>query len=140
MDMDKGMRAIMREFREADRVRIDVGVQGNTAGGVAEYAAANEYGTKHIPQRPAIGTAFDENRAKYVQGMERAARRMGTEAFARMANQLGLRAKQDIQSTITGRNFLPSLSPATVKAKKGSSKTLVDTGAYVNSIVHVIKK
>lgn len=144
MDKDKGFKAIMREFKNANKVQVNVGVQEgekNAEGAsIAEYAAANEFGTDKIPQRPAIGTAFDENKARYIKHMERTAKQMGTETFARMATQLGLRASQDIQQTITGRNFLPKLSPQTVKRKKGSSKTLVDTGAYVASIKHVMKK
>ena len=144
MDKDKGMAAIMREFKNANKVQVLVGVQEGAKSGdgynIAEYAAANEFGTDKIPQRPAIGTAFDENRQKYARYMERAAKQMGKETFARMANTLGLGASQDIQKTITGRNFLPKLSERTIQKKKGSTKTLVDTGAYVNSIKHVMKK
>ena len=144
MDKDKGFKAIMREFQRADKVQVNVGVQegeSNAEGAnIAEYAAANEFGTDKIPQRPAIGTAFDENKAKYIRYMERTAKQMGTEAFAKMATKLGLGASQDIQKTITGRNFLPKLSEQTIKKKKGSTKTLVDTSAYVNSIKHVMKK
>ena len=39
-----------------------------------------------------------------------------------------------IKKTITGRNILPALAPSTIAAKKGSSKTLVDTGAMVNAV------
>jgi hypothetical protein len=39
-----------------------------------------------------------------------------------------------IQTTITGRNFLPRLAPSTIAAKKGSTKTLVDTGAMANAV------
>lgn len=144
MDKDKGMKSIMREFANANRVQVNVGVlegEKNAEGAsIAEYAAANEFGTEHIPQRPAIGTSFDENKAKYIKHMERTAKQMGRESFARMAHMLGMKAAQDIQNTITGRDFLPKLSPQTVKRKKGSTKTLVDTGAYVNSIKHVMKK
>ena len=72
--------------------------------------------------------------------MERTAKQLGAETFARMANQLGLGVSRDIQETISGRDFLPKLSPQTIKRKKGSTKTLVDTGAYLNSIKHVMKK
>ncbi len=144
MDKDKGMRAIMREFGNARKAQVLVGVQEgekNADGAsIAEYAAANEFGTDKIPQRPAIGTAFDENKGAYIRHMERTAKAVGRETFARMANLLGLKASQDIQQTITGRNFLPQLSEQTVKRKKGSTKTLIDSSAYVNSIKHVMKK
>lgn len=144
MDKDKGMQSIMREFKNAHKVQVNVGVQegeSNAEGlNIAEYAAANEFGTDKIPQRPAIGTSFDENKAKYIRYMERTAKQLGAETFARMANQLGLGVSRDIQETISGRDFLPKLSPQTIKRKKGSTKTLVDTGAYLNSIKHVMKK
>jgi hypothetical protein len=41
---------------------------------------------------------------------------------------------QRVQKVITDRNILPSLAPSTIAAKKGSTKTLVDTGAYANAI------
>lgn len=39
-----------------------------------------------------------------------------------------------VQATITGRNILPRLAESTVKAKKGSTKTLVDTGSMANAV------
>lgn len=144
MDKDLGMRKIMAEFRNAKKAELVVGVLEGSKDAegfnIAEYAAANEYGTDKIPQRPAIGTAFDENKQKYIRAMTKIVKSMGGETFARMVNQLGSLAKNDIQKTISGRDFLPKLSEQTIKKKKGSTKTLVDTGAYVNSIKHLIRK
>lgn len=144
MDKDLGMRKIMAEFRNAKKAELVVGVLEGSKNGegfnIAEYAAANEYGTDKIPQRPAIGTAFDENKPKYIRIMTKIVQSMGAETFARMVTQLGLTAEKDIQKTITGRDFLPKLSDQTIKKKKGSTKTLVDSSAYVNSIKHLIRK
>ena len=144
MDKDLGMRKIMAEFRKAKKSELVVGVlegsKDSEGFNIAEYAAANEYGTDKIPQRPAIGTAFDENKQKYIRAMTKIVKSMGGETFARMVTQLGLLAEKDIQKTITGRDFLPKLSEQTIKKKKGSTKTLVDSGAYVNSIKHLIRK
>ena len=144
MDKDLGMRKIMAEFRNAKKAELVVGVLEGSKDAegfnIAEYAAANEYGTDKIPQRPAIGTAFDENKQKYIRAMTKIVQGMGGDPFARMVTQLGLLAEKDIQKTITGRDFLPKLSEQTIKKKKGSTKTLVDTGSYVNSIKHLIRK
>lgn len=144
MDRDLGMRKIMAEFHSADRTVITVGVQKGEVNedgtSVAEYAAHNEYGTDKIPQRSFIGTAFDENKPSYIRYMHRATRKFEIESFARAVYLLGLNAQQDIQSVISKRNILPRLADSTIKAKKGSTKTLVDTGALVNSITFEVKK
>ena len=144
MDKDLGMRNIMAEFRNAHKAELVVGVlegSKNAEGfNIAEYAAANEFGTDKIPSRPFMRTAFDENKPGYIRYMEKIVKQMGQEAFARMVTTLGLKAEKDIQKTITGRDFLPKLADSTIKAKKGSSKTLVDSSAMVNSIKHLIRK
>lgn len=144
MDRDLGMRKIMAEFQSADRTLITVGVQKGEVNedgtSVAEYAAENEYGTGRIPQRSFMGTAFDENKPSYIRYMNRVTRKLGVESFARSVYLLGLNAQQDIQNVISKRNILPRLAESTIKAKKGSTKTLVDTGALVNSITFEVKK
>ena len=144
MDKDLGMRNIMAEFRNAHKAELVVGVlegSKNAEGfNIAEYAAANEFGTDKIPSRPFMRTAFDENKPGYIRYMEKIVKQMGQEAFARMVTTLGLKAEKDIQKTITGRDFLPKLADSTIKAKKGSTKTLVDSTAMVNSIKHLIRK
>ena len=144
MDKDLGMRKIMAEFRNANKAELIVGVlessKNDEGFNIAEYAAANEFGTDKIPERPFMRTAFDENKPGYIRYMEKIVKQMGQEAFAKMVTTLGLKAEKDIQKTITGRDFLPKLADSTIKAKKGSSKTLVDTGAMLNSIKHIIRK
>jgi len=144
MDKDLGMRKIMAEFKNAHKAELVVGVlegSKNAEGfNIAEYAAVNEFGTDKIPSRPFMRTAFDENKQGYIRYMEKIVKQMGQLAFARMVTTLGLKAEKDIQKTITGRDFLPKLADSTIKAKKNSTKTLVDTGAMVNSIKHLIRK
>jgi hypothetical protein len=144
MDRDLGMRNIMRQFYNAQKAELVVGVlegSKNADGeNIAEYATYNEFGTDSIPERPAMRTAFDENKPKYIRAMTKIVQEMGQKTFASMITQLGFTVEKDIQKTITGRDFLPKLSEQTIKRKKGSTKTLVDTGAYVNSIKHLIRK
>jgi len=144
MDKDLGMKKIMAEFEKANKTELIVGVLEGSKNGegfnIAEYAAANEYGTDKIPSRPFMRTAFDENKPGYIRYMNKMVKQIGQVAFAQMVTTLGLKAEKDIQQTITGRDFLPKLADSTIKAKKGSSKTLVDSSAMVNSIKHLIRK
>ena len=143
-DRDLGMAKIMAEFKSTDRMVLTVGVQkgeiNEDGTSVAEYAACNEYGTDKIPQRSFMGTAFDEQRESYVRYMKRAINSVEHQSFAKAVYLLGLNAQKDIQSVISKRNILPRLADSTVKAKKGSTKTLVDTGALVNSITFEVKR
>ena len=144
MDKDLGMRKIMAEFKNAHKAELVVGVlegSKNAEGfNIAEYATANEFGTDKIPSRPFMRTAFDENKPGYIRYMEKIVKQIGQVAFAQMVTTLGLKAEKDIQQTITGRNFLPKLADSTIKAKKNSTKTLVDSGALAGSIRHLIRK
>lgn len=135
----------MREIQNARTAFVTVGVhQGerNADGAdIAEYAAANEYGTTHIPSRPFMRTSFDENVAKIQQDMAAgmdSVKRGGT--VYRSLSMIGLKHQTRIQNIIKDRDFLPRLKDSTVKAKRGSTKTLIDSGAMVNSIRYVVHK
>ncbi len=142
---DKGWNRIMREMKLAHGLEVAVGVQNGAkasdGASIAEYGAYNEYGTANIPARPFMATSVDEARSA-IDADFLAASRAITDGSrtARMALKIiGLKHADRIKNTITGRNFLPALKPSTVKAKKGSTKTLVDTGALVNSIQPVVR-
>jgi hypothetical protein len=139
-DIDKGYAAIMRELKRAQRREVAVGVLTGSVDAegtsIAEYATYNEFGTGRIPSRPALGITFDESKAVITQDFHREVRAIldrGQTADGALT-KIGLKHAQRIQSTITNRNILPALAPSTVKAKKGSTKTLVDTGAFANAI------
>jgi hypothetical protein len=145
-DTDLGLKKFIKELAEADRVFVTVGVhQGEKdADGtdIAEYAAANEYGTDNIPSRPFMRTTFDANISKIQGRMDYGYRRVqegfGT-TFAVMS-RIGAWYADQVQNTIETVDFLPRLKDATVKAKKGSTKTLIDSGAMKNSIRYVVHK
>lgn len=138
--IDRGLDAIINEMVKASRLEVAVGVLAGSVNGegasIAEYATYNEYGTADIPSRPFMATSFDENLAKIDNDFKRAGNALsGGKLSAQGALTLiGQKHAERVKQTITGRNFLPALKPATVKAKKGSTKTLVDTGAMVNAI------
>lgn len=138
--IDKGWRRIVNNIRAANRQEVVVGILEGSKNGegasIAEYAAANEFGTNTIPSRPFMRTAFDENRADIHADIDKQGNRMVTgEITARTAlTIIGQKQASRIQNTITGRDFLPKLAEETIRRKKGSTKTLVDTSAMVNAV------
>lgn len=104
----------------------------------AEIAIFNEFGTIKNPPRPFVAPSFRRWRETYVTQFVRLTG--GPSAWASKAKILqalsliGLRMAADMKNFITmGSPVPPPNSPFTVKAK-GSSRTLVDSGAMVNSI------
>lgn len=138
-EIDRGWKAIKVELQKANALEVAVGIlegSENNGQSIAEYAAANEFGTDKMPSRPFTAVSFDENKKAIEQDFRRLYAQI-TEGKQTTQNALviaGQKHAERVKKTITGRDFLPKLKPATVKAKKGSTKTLVDTGAMVNSV------
>jgi len=140
-DNDLGWKAIKAQIDALKKLEVVVGVLENAGengdgSSIAEYATDNEYGTDRIPSRPFMRTAFDENAGQIGRDMAAQGKAVSTgKRDARDAlTIIGQKQADRIKNTITGRDFLPRLSPLTVAAKRGSEKTLVDTGAMVNAI------
>ena len=139
-DRDLGWKAIKREVERAQRREVAVGIlQGSTDSegtSIAEYATYNEFGTEDVPSRPFMAMSFDENVAAINSDFQRQSKRLVTgEVTAEQAlTIIGQKHAGRVQNTITGRNILPALAPSTIAAKKGSTKTLVDTGAMANAV------
>ena len=143
--IDRGWNAIRRELERASTLEVAVGILEGSKNGdglsIAEYAAVNEYGNDRTPSRPFMRTAFDENVAKITQDMQRqfVAVTSGQSTARQALTVVGMRHAQRTQKTITGRDFLPKLAQSTIEAKKGSTKTLVDTGAMVNAVTIAVR-
>ncbi len=138
-DIDRGWKRILTELETVKGKEVVVGIlEGSEQDGesIAEYAAHNEYGTEHIPERPFMSMAFDENLPKIKRDFRKEVGKVisGASTANTMLTVIGMKHAQRVQQTITGRDILPRLAPATVKAKKGSEKTLVDTGEMVNAV------
>ena len=138
-DIDRGWNNIVRELERAKGLEVAVGIlEGSQSEGtsIAEYASYNEFGTDDIPSRPANAMAFDENKGAIDADFQRQTRDMvgGKRTANEALTVIGQKHADRIKRTITGRNILPRLADSTVKAKKGSTKTLVDTGAYANAV------
>jgi hypothetical protein len=138
-DIDRGWNNIVRELEKAKGMEVAVGIlegSQNEGESIAEYATYNEFGTDNIPSRPFMATSFDENVAEINSDFKRQADAMvqGKCTANEALTVIGQKHARRIQTTITGRNFLPRLAPSTIAAKKGSTKTLVDTGAMANAV------
>lgn len=101
---------------------------------VAQYAAANEFGTKDIPERSFIRSTVDKNKKKYLTKMTRAAERIMEEGIdpASALIPTGNQLRNDIIKTIISLKS-PKNKPSTIAAK-GSSNPLVDTGQMQRAI------
>jgi hypothetical protein len=142
-DIDRGWNSIFRELKKAGRMEVAVGIlqgsgHGYGEGGVpiAEYATYNEFGTGNIPSRPFMATSFDENLSEINDDFKRQSDAIvkGERTTRQALTIIGQKHASRVQNTIANRDFLPKLAPSTIAAKKGSSKTLVDTGAMLNSV------
>lgn len=122
---------------------------------IAERAFYNEYGTDHIPSRPAIRLTFAEKSKEWNRLVTNFVKNgYTTQGVMRRAFEvLGQLARGDISRKI-GSNIPPVLAESTLKAKtnrlksKGGyvsddaianrSKTLIDTGEYQKSIDYTV--
>lgn len=142
-DRDLGWKRILRETRKAAVAEVVIGVQAGDVNDdsqlIAEYAAYNEFGTEKIPERSFMRTAFDENLPAIKKDMDnRYAQMLAGQVTARQAlGLIGLR-NQDFIKTKIDTNIPPPNAPATIE-QKGSSHTLIDTGAMKNSIHYIVR-
>ncbi len=139
IDKDRGYKALMKKLgRRLHGMSISVGVQGNdaqkeydngaTVGEVAGYA---EFGTSTQPPRPFLGTAA-ERWNLWRTDMVKLGRASIDNAPEVLAQKLGEKIVKDIVAVID-TSLPPPNAPSTI-AKKGSSRTLVDTGELRDSI------
>lgn len=131
--------------------QVKVGLpNGEADGDIIKIGIYNHFGTKGsgkgfvrngvwgfggpIPERPFLSNAMRDNRNKYRDGMQTAARAIlaGEYDMRTALNRLGIMAQGDIQREIQSLSTPPN-SPVTV-AIKGSSNPLVDTGRLGQSI------
>lgn len=142
-DRDLGLKRVLAEARRYNNVAVTVGVhQGkrNSEGlDIAEYGAYNEFGTGKIPERSFMRSTFDENQGNYANIFARGIEQLGVNStLGRVLSFAGMNVQNDIQEKIRS-GIAPANSPRTVKIKK-SNKTLIDTGALVQSITYEITK
>jgi hypothetical protein len=138
-DIDKGFKEAIKKLQALKGKTLQAGILAsagtNTKTGtlIAEYACYNEFGTKDIPARSFIGATCDEQSKKWEAMIDKMKIDPSCTAEELLGN-LGAQIVGDIQDTITYRNILPKLEDPTIKRKKGSTKTLINTRIMCNSI------
>lgn len=143
-DRDRGLIRFLRELQDARNVEVVIGIQEGSVNNatnatIAEYGLGNEFGTRNAPARPFMRPAFDENRGKIEQQIARQYGRVKSGQIT-MRTALGLIGEyhqRDIVRKID-QNVPPPNSPVTI-ALKGSSHTLIDTGAMRASIRYIMR-
>lgn len=139
----------VKAMRNASYVRVGViGAKGDEMhkGGLSnsELASIHEYGSSdgRIPQRSFIRSTFDANRDQYVEQMRTmvAAIFDGKMTVDRALSTIGARIVNDIKRRITsGDGIPPPNAPSTIK-RKGSARTLIDTGRMLAAITWEVVK
>ena len=145
IDSDKNWKKIIENFRKLSKTELKVGVfedAKNKGKSIAEYAHTNEFGGTtsngaNIPARSFIRSTYEEKNGwkddieivydEILQG--------GSSELS--LSRLGEKITNDIKEKINS-NVPPPNSPITI-AKKGSSRTLIDTGKMMQSIKSLIK-
>lgn len=141
-DRDLGLRRFIRELQVARVTEVVIGVQegaNNDGQSIAEYAAYNEFGTEKIPERSFMRSTFDAHVNELSDDLSRRYGQVqaGTMTVRTALGLVGLRHQDQIKRTIDN-HVPPPNSPVTI-ALKGSSHTLIDTGAMKNSIHYIIR-
>lgn len=138
--IDKGYYNIVRNVEKAKTAFVSCGLHqdagSNEGVHIAEYAAYNEYGTDNIPSRPFMATTFDQKRGKIEQEIKKEYDNVlqGQATTYDALRRIGIKYSEMIKTTIETVDFLPKLADSTIKAKKGSTRTLIDSGQMRKSV------
>lgn len=130
--IDKGFQRYKKALKDIGEHTVDVGVFDNDE--LAQIAAWLEFGTEHIPERPAHRICFERNKAKLSKKYAQMVRDVGegklsyAQGLQRIGDWYAGKLRDEIQNWTD-----PPNAPATI-AQKGFDDPLIDTGHYVNSI------
>ncbi len=139
-DKDRGYKKSMAALDRLSKrggFTIDVGFIDEEN---AKKAAFNEFGTRDIPERPFMRTAFDRNLKKY-NAMSRknlAAVASGQKSLQRFEDALGEEMKKDVIESI--QNWRTPPNTTETAKEKGFNNPLVETGAMQRAVVVTIKR
>jgi hypothetical protein len=143
---DLGWQRIVAELARMEATTVDVGIHDDAGSGeegtpIAAYASYNEYGTgRGVPERSFLRSTFDET----IEKLNRLRGRLLEAVYeGRMTAELagallGEQHSADIKRKI-GSNLPPPNAPSTVRAK-GSSSTLIDSGAMRQAVRYEVNR
>lgn len=152
MDLDSGLNQILKDINSLPRRQILIGIQEDSQTkaqskngrkqkqgvSIAQYAAANEFGTEKIPQRSFMRSTFDEKLPDIM--------RVINSSFGRVVDRKipPIKAYREIGQAVEGfvkmkihQIMSPPNSPVTIELKK-SSKPLIDFGQMVAAVRYII--
>lgn len=148
IDKNKPWLRLLAEIERAGNSYTEVGYQNTdkkekTRDGkpskakVVDVAIYNEFGTANIPSRSFMRTFFEEDKDKIKKmcGNLYLMVITGRITTKRALGLIGEYSKGGIQKKIN-TIFEPPLAPATIKAKKDSTKPLIDLGTMRESVTH----
>lgn len=112
----------------------DAGVNEENGSVIVDYAIANEFGTSKIPERSFMRSTYDEKQEKWSAMMDKIVDDViaGDVNVENKMSLVGIQMVGDIQEKISS-NIPPVNSPITI-ARKGSARTLMDTGTMMKNI------
>ena len=122
-----------KDFSKAKDERTKNSVKPDPNISLGQVAVENEFGTDTTPERSFIRSTVDEQNKAWQRYAEKLKDKiLDGMAMDRALGIMGLLIQRDIQRKIRS-NIQPANAPSTI-ARKGSSRTLIDTGQLANSI------
>lgn len=134
---DKGLKAIEKAFKRAAKIKAKVGILDDPE--LALIGTVHEFGSpkNNIPSRSFMRSTVDRSKKELIKDISEGAKKLiktkGKFGVSEILMDAGENLAKAITKTIASGKVPPPLKEETIKAK-GSSKTLVDTGALSKSI------
>lgn len=136
--IDHGWQNFQAQIRDLDNKVVDIGLQSGTNSDVLDYAFWNEFGTKHIPERPFMRSTLTRYENELLDKSKEILRNIANGANAiTQLNILGLFAETKHKQNLMSGNFDPN-SPNTIRIK-GSSKPLIDTAQMLGLLRFLVR-
>lgn len=140
--IDRGLAAHVRLAKAIHGRGVKFGIQANagkdpeTGADLLDIAIINEFGTEHIPSRPALRDFVEKNGQVLDQAMDRAAAAVqeGRITVDAALDQLGAFAEKHQKAHFQqSKKWAEPNAPSTI-AKKGSDVPLIDDGLLVGAV------
>lgn len=145
--VDRGWQKIYHNMKKLKNTEIVVGILGAEArltdgksdATLADIAVYNHFGTKHIPARPFLQNAVDQNQAEILKRLKGSLKLIseGQVSPETQLNRIGAYLVGLVQREITDLRTPPN-APATIRKKK-SDNPLIDTGRLRQSVTFEIR-
>lgn len=140
--IDRGLTAHVRLAKAIHGRGVKFGIQANagkdpeTGADLLDIAIINEFGTEHIPARPALRDFVEKNGQVLDQAMDRAAAAVqeGRITVDAALDQLGAFTEKHQKAHFQqSKKWAEPNAPSTI-AKKGSNVPLIDHGLLVGAV------